>query len=82
MDEDELHIQMSELDGRISTLEQNVGGYESDGLRSDIQLTGEALGIIRRVLVDLVEATGVDASEYADDLDRLEAIERMLTFSS
>ena len=70
-----------ELEDRISTLEQYVGGHESDGMRSDIQLVGEALGIIRRVLTDLVDAADVDAGEYTDDLTRLKTIEHMVTFS-
>ena len=40
-----------ELEDRINTLEMFVGGHESDGMRSDIKLIGEALGIIGRVLV-------------------------------
>ncbi len=74
-------MSISELDDRISTLEQYVGGHESDGMRSDIQLIGEALGIIRRVLTDLVDAVGVDTSEYTDDLERLTTIENLVTFS-
>ena len=35
-----------ELEDRINTLEMFVGGHESDGMRSDIKLIGEALGII------------------------------------
>ena len=70
-----------ELEDRISTLEQYVGGHESNGMRSDIQLVGEALGIIRRVLADLVDAADVDAGEYTDDLTRLKTIEHMVTFS-
>jgi hypothetical protein len=70
-----------ELEDRISTLELYVGGHESDGMRSDIQLVGEALGIIRRVLRDLVDAADVDAGEYTDDLTRLKTIEHMVTFS-
>lgn len=74
-------MSISELDDRISTLEQYVGGHESDGMRSDIQLIGEALGIIRRVLADLVDAADVDTSEYTDDLERLTTIEHLVTFS-
>jgi len=61
-----------ELEDRISTLEQYVGGHESNGMRSDIQLVGEALGIIRRVLADLVDAADVDA----EALDRV--VERVI----
>jgi hypothetical protein len=74
-------MSISELEDRVSTLEQYVGGHESDGMRSDIQLVGEALGIIRRVLADLVDAADVDASEYTDDLTRLTTIEHLVTFS-
>ena len=71
----------SELEDRISTLEQYVGGHESNGMRSDIQLVGEALGIIRRILADLVDAADVDASEFTEDLERLTTIEHLVTFS-
>lgn len=71
----------SELEDRIDTLEMYVGGNESAGMRSDIQLVGEALGIIRRVLADLVDAADVDASEYTDDLERLTTIEHLVKFS-
>jgi len=74
-------MSISELDDRISTLEQYVGGHESDGMRSDIQLVGEALRIIGRVLADLVDAADVDAGEFTDDLERLMTIEHLVTFS-
>ena len=73
--------ELEELDDRVNTLEQQVGGHESDGMRSDIQLVGEALGIIRRVLADLVDAADVDAGEYTEDLERLTTIEHLVTFS-
>ena len=37
-------------------------------------LTGEALGLIRGMLIDLVEATDADPDDYIDDLDRLDQI--------
>ena len=74
-------MSINEFEDRISTLEVYVGGHESDGMRSDIQLIGEALGIIRRVLSDLVEAAGVDTNEYSDDIERLTTIEHLVTFS-
>jgi len=70
-----------ELEDRISTLELYVGGHESDGMRSDIKLVGEALGIIRRILADLVDAADVDAGEFTEDLERLTTIEHLVTFS-
>ena len=57
-----------------------VGGHESDGMRSDIKLIGEALGIIGRVLADLVDAADVDG-EFTEDLERLTTIEHLVTFS-
>jgi arginase family enzyme len=75
--------ELEELDDRVNTLEQQVGGHESDGLRSDIRLIGEAIGIIRRILADLVEATPeADQDEYTDDLERLTTIEHLTKFSS
>ena len=37
-------------------------------------LTGEALGLIRGMLIDLVEASDADPDDYIDDLDRLDQI--------
>ena len=37
-------------------------------------LTGEALGLIRGMLIDLVEASDADRDDYIDDLDRLDQI--------
>jgi hypothetical protein len=71
----------SELEDRITILEMLVGGHESDGMRSDIKLIGEALGIIGRVLADLVDAADVDAGEFTEDLERLTTIEHLVTFS-
>jgi hypothetical protein len=73
--------ELEELDDRVNTLEQQVGGHESDGMRSDIKLIGEALEIIGRVLSDLVDAADVDAGEFAEDLERLTTIEHLVTFS-
>ena len=73
--------ELEELDDRVNTLEQQVGGHESDGMRSDIKLIGEALEIIGRVLSDLVDAADVDAGEFTEDLERLTTIEHLVTFS-
>ena len=37
-------------------------------------LTGEALGLIRGMVIDLVEASDADPDDYIDDLDRLDQI--------
>ncbi|HEY5184950.1 MAG TPA: hypothetical protein VIM19_08645 [Actinomycetes bacterium] len=37
-------------------------------------LTGEALGLIRGMLIDLVEASDADPDDYIDDLERLDQI--------
>ena len=37
-------------------------------------LTGEALGLIRGMLIDLVEASDADPDDHIDDLDRLDQI--------
>jgi len=37
-------------------------------------LTGEALGLIRGMLIDLIEASDADPDDYVDDLDRLDQI--------
>ena len=74
-------MDISELEDRISALENNVGGHESDGLRTDIQLIGEALGIIRNILNDLVDTENVDTAEIRDDLERLTTIEHLTRFS-
>jgi hypothetical protein len=75
-------MEISELEDRVSTLEQYVDGRESSGLRSDIQMIGEAINIIRRILTDLVAASNVELEEYAEDLDRLDAIEKFMIYSS
>ena len=37
-------------------------------------LTGEALGLIRGMLIDLIEASDADPDDYIDDLERLDQI--------
>ena len=37
-------------------------------------LIGEALGLIRGMLIDLIEASDADPDDYIDDLDRLDQI--------
>jgi hypothetical protein len=37
-------------------------------------LTGEALGLIRGMLIDLIEASDANPDDYIDDLDRLDQI--------
>ena len=37
-------------------------------------LTGEALGLIRGMLIDLIESSDADPDAYIDDLDRLDQI--------
>ena len=37
-------------------------------------LTGEALGLIRGMFIDLVEASDADPDDYIDDLARLDQI--------
>jgi hypothetical protein len=39
-----------------------------------IALIGEALGLMRGMLVDLIEVSDADPDDYIDDLDRLDQI--------
>lgn len=73
----------AEMEERVQLLESNVGAHESDGLRTDIQVIGEALDIVRRVLGDLVDVIdSKHASEYVQDLERLDEISKLTLFSS
>ena len=53
---------------------KTAGGPEINQLTQYNLLTGEALGLIRGMLIDLVEASDADPDGYIDDLDRLDQI--------
>jgi hypothetical protein len=57
--------QLNELRGRIIEIHE---------LTQYNLLTGEALGLIRGMLIDLIEASDADPDDYIDDLDRLDQI--------
>jgi hypothetical protein len=57
--------QLNELRTRI---------IEINELTQSNLLTGEALGLIRGMLIDLIEASDADPDDYIDDLDRLDQI--------
>lgn len=64
-DSESIDDQLNELRARI---------VEINELTQYNLLTGEALGLIRGMLIDLVEASDADPDDYIDDLDRLDQI--------
>ena len=64
-DGESIEDQLNELRARI---------IEINELTQYNLLTGEALGLIRGILIDLVEASDADPDDYIDDLDRLDQI--------
>jgi len=64
-DGESIEDQLNELHARI---------IEINELTQYNLLTGEALGLIRGMLIDLVEASDADPDDYIDDLDRLDQI--------
>ena len=64
-DGESIEDQLNELRARI---------IENNELTQYNLLTGEALGLIRGMLIDLVEASDADPDDYIDDLDRLDQI--------
>ena len=64
-DGEPIEDQLNELRARI---------VEINELTQYNLLTGEALGLIRGMLIDLVEASDADPDDYIDDLDRLDQI--------
>ena len=64
-DGESIEDQLNELRARI---------IEINELTQYNLLTGEALGLIRGMVIDLVEASDADPDDYIDDLDRLDQI--------
>ena len=64
-DGESIEDQLNELRARI---------IEINELTQYNLLTGEALGLIRGMSIDLVEASDADPDDYIDDLDRLDQI--------
>ena len=64
-DGESIEDQLNELRARI---------VEINELTQYNLLTGEALGLIRGMLIDLVEASDADPDDNIDDLDRLDQI--------
>ena len=64
-DGESIEDQLNELRARI---------IEINELTQYNLLTGEALGLIRGMLIDLVEASDADPDDYIHDLDRLDQI--------
>ena len=64
-DGEPIEDQLNELRARI---------VEINELTQYNLLIGEALGVIRGMLIDLVEASDADPDDYIDDLDRLDQI--------
>jgi len=64
-DGESIEDQLNELRARI---------IEINELTQYNLLTGEALGLIRGMFIDLVAASDADPDDYIDDLDRLDQI--------
>ena len=64
-DGESIEDQLNELRARI---------IEINELTQYNLLTGEALGLIRGMLIDLIEAADADPDDYVDDLARLDQI--------
>ena len=64
-DGESIEDQLNELRGRIIEIHE---------LTQYNLLIGEALGLIRGMLIDLVEASDADPDDYIDDLNRLDQI--------
>ena len=64
-DGESIEDQLNELRARI---------IEINELTQYNLLTGEALGLIRGMRIDLIEASDADPDDYIDDLDRLDQI--------
>jgi len=64
-DGESIEDQLNELRGRIIEIHE---------LTQYNLLIGEALGLIRGMLIDLVDASDADPDDYIDDLDRLDQI--------
>lgn len=60
------------IEGQLNELRARI--IEINELTQYNLLTGEALGLIRGMLIDLVEASDADPDDYIDDLDRLDQI--------
>ena len=51
---------------------------ELNELAQHIPLIGEAFGLIKGMLIDVIEASDADPDDYIDDLDRLDQITHLL----
>ena len=60
------------IEGQLNELRARI--IEINELTQYNLLTGEALGLIRGMLIDLIEASDADPDDYIDDLDRLDQI--------
>ena len=60
------------IEGQLNELRARI--IEINELTQYNLLTGEALGLIRGMLIDLVEASDADPDDHIDDLDRLDQI--------
>ena len=60
------------IEGQLNELRARI--IEINELTQYNLLAGEALGLIRGMLIDLVEASDADPDDYIDDLDRLDQI--------
>lgn len=65
-----------ELEGDLAG---KADSSEVEELRSDLRLAGEAIGILRGIVDDLLDVVDTDRrDQYADDLDRLDQLAHLL----
>ena len=72
-DNESIQDQLDELRTRMIELNE---------FAQHIPLIGEAFGLIKGMLIDLIEATDADPDDYIDDLDRLDQITHLLLAST
>ena len=64
-----------ELEGDLAG---KADSSEVEELRSDLRLAGEAIGLLRGIIDDLLDVVETDREEYADDLQRLDQLAHLL----
>ena len=69
MEDNAIQDQLDELHTRMIELNE---------FAQHIPLIGEAFGLIKGTLIDVIEASDADPDDYIDDLDRLDQITHLL----
>lgn len=65
------------VESRLDGVEAQV--MEMDDLRRDLRVAGEAIGLLRGMVADLVQhLTTEEQAEYAEDLERVDQLGHLL----